>query len=464
MSTTPHILVVDDEPDIRSLLKEILEDEAYSVSTAEDAAAARRARRAQRPDLILLDIWMPDVDGITLLKEWTEEESLTQPVIIMSGHGNVETAVEATRLGAYDYIEKPLSLAKLLLTIEHALESYNLQRENVGLRQAIQPVIEPIGRSRQFQQLRQQALQIAQHETSVLLNGEAGSGKHLFARYLHSNSARRHGPFLRADISMMTTAEQANLLLFGSESEEQVHYGLLDKASGGTLYIDDIAELDSDAQARLLRLLKEGSFQREGGTTPVTTDLRLIAASRHPLEQRIAQQRFREDLYYQLNVVALYLPALREHSEDVLDLIAFYSDYFVETDNLPYRSFTTAAQNRLRQYPWPGNVRELKNLVQRLLIIGRERQIDIDEVEEALGQQQRSPGADPAAAAYEMPLRQAREQFERSYFETLLRRFEGSVNKVAQHAELERTHLYRKLRSLGIDPKNFSGVKGEMQK
>jgi DNA-binding NtrC family response regulator len=456
MSSTPHILVVDDEPDIRSLLKEILEDEGYSVEVAEDAASARSARRGHRPDLILLDIWMPDVDGITLLKEWTEEEPLIQPVIIMSGHGNVETAVEATRLGAYDYIEKPLSLAKLLLTIEHALESYNLQRENVGLRQLIQPVTEPIGRSRSFQQLRQQAQQIAQHETPVLLSGEPGSGKHLFARYLHSHSPRRDAPFLRADITSMNSAEESALLLFGGETAEQVQFGLIDKASGGTLFIDDIGELDSDSQARLLRLLREGWFQRQGGSTEVTANVRVIAASRHPLEQRITQQRFREELYYQLNVVSLYIPALREHSDDVLDLIAFYSDYFVETEKLPYRSFTTAAQNRLRQYPWPGNVRELKNLVQRLLIIGRSRQIDVDEVEEALGEQHRAPSADPAAAAYEMPLRQAREQFERSYFEILLRRYEGSVNKVAQHAEVERTNLYRKLRSLDIDPKQFT--------
>jgi len=456
MTTAPHILIVDDEPDIRSLLKEILEDEGYSVAIAEDAASARSARRSQRPDLILLDIWMPDVDGITLLKEWSEEEPVTQPVIIMSGHGNVETAVEATRLGAYDYIEKPLSLAKLLLTIEHALESYNLQRENVGLRQIIQPVTEPIGRSRSFQQLRQQAQQIAQHDTPVLLSGEPGSGKHLFARYLHANSSRREGPFLRADISVMNSAEGHSLRLFGSESDQQVQYGLIDNASGGSLYIDDIGELDPTSQAKLLKLLREGHFQRHGGETMVNADVRILAASRHPLEQLITQQRFREELYYQMNVVALYIPALREHNDDVLDLIAFYSDYFVETDKLPYRSFTTAALNRLRQYPWPGNVRELKNLVQRLLIIGRTRQIDIDEVEEALGQQHRAPSSDPSAAAYDLPLRQAREQFERSYFEVLLRRYEGSVNQVAQHAEVERTHLYRKLRSLDIDPKRFS--------
>lgn len=456
MTTAPHILIVDDEPDIRSLLKEILEDEAYSVTTAEDASSARAARRNQRPDLILLDIWMPDVDGITLLKEWSEEEPLTQPVIIMSGHGNVETAVEATRLGAYDYIEKPLSLAKLLLTIEHALESYNLQRENVGLRQIIQPVTEPIGRSRSFQQLRQHAQQIAQHDTPVLLRGEPGSGKHLFARYLHANSARREGPFLRADISVMSSTEEHGQRLFGSESDQQVVYGLIDKANGGTLYIDDIGELDPASQSKLLKLLREGQFQRQGGETKVSVDVRIIAASQHPLEQLIAQQRFRDELYYQLNVVSLYIPSLREHNDDVLDLIAFYSDYFVETDKLPYRSFTTAALNRLRQYAWPGNVRELKNLVQRLLIIGHTRQIDIEEVEEALGQQHQAPSAIPSAEAYDLPLRQARERFERNYFEALLRRYEGSVNQVAQHAEVERTHLYRKLRSLDIDPKQFT--------
>lgn len=456
MSSTPHILVVDDEPDIRTLLKEILEDEGYSVETAENAATAREARRGHRPDLILLDIWMPDVDGITLLKEWTAEEALIQPVIIMSGHGNVETAVEATRLGAYDYIEKPLSLAKLLLTIEHALETYNLQRDNLGMRQIIQPVTEPIGRSRDFQQLRQQAQQVAQHDTPVLLSGEPGSGKHLFARYIHAHSPRNGGPFMRADITAMQSPDETGLLLFGRENGQQVEYGLLDKASGGTLYLDDVGELDADIQANLLRLLREGHFLRQGGNTPVVADIRLIGASRHPLEQLVSQQRFREELYYQLNVVSLYIPALREHNDDVLDLIAFYSDYYVETEKLPYRSFTTAAQNRMRQYSWPGNVRELKNLLQRLLIIGKDRQIDIEEVEEALGQQRRTPSPDPLASAFDMPLRQAREQFERSYFEVLLRRYEGSVNNVAQHAGVERTHLYRKLRTLDIDPKRFS--------
>ncbi len=455
MNSPQHILVVDDEPDIRTLLKEILEDEGYRVSTAENAAEARKARQQHRPNLILLDIWMPDIDGITLLKEWTESEPLDIPVIIMSGHATVETAVETTRLGAYDFIEKPLSLAKLLLTIEHALESFNLQRENAGLRREVQTLEEPVGRSKRFVQLREQTMQLAQHDTPVLITGEGGSGKNLFANYLHNNSTRRNAPFFRADITALSASE-GTARLFGSEEGGEVQHGLLEQANGGSLYIDDVGELEPDAQSRLLTLLKEGSFLRLGGATRISVDVRILAASRHPLEQLIAQQTFREDLYYQLNVVSLYIPALREHSEDVLDLLSFYSDYFIEREKLPYRSFTTAAQNRLRQHAWPGNVRELKNLIQRLLITGRERQVDIDEVEEALGQQHRAPVADAASLAYELPLRQAREQFEHNYFESLMRRYEGSVNKVAQHAGVERTHLYRKLRSLGIDPKGTS--------
>ena len=451
MNAAQSILVVDDEPDIRTLLKEILEDEGYSVTTAQNAAEARQAREL-RPALILLDIWMPDIDGITLLKEWTEAEPLDIPVIIMSGHATVETAVEATRLGAYDFIEKPLSLAKLLLTIEHALESFNLQRENAGLRREAHTLEEPVGRSKRLVQLREQAIQLAQHDTPVLITGEGGSGKALFARYLHNNSPRRHAPFFRADITAMNI-DEGRRQLFGEEQHGGIQRGLLEQANGGTLYIDDVGELDADSQGRLLSLLHEGSFKRLGGTAPVSVDVRILAASRHPLEQLITQQKFREELYYRLNVVSLYIPALREHSEDVLDLLSFYSDFFVEREKLPYRSFTTAAQNRLRQHPWPGNVRELKNLIQRLLITGRERQVDIDEVEEALGQQHRSPLAEAASLAYELPIRQAREQFERNYFESLMRRYEGSVNKVSQHAGVERTHLYRKLRALGIDPK-----------
>ncbi len=444
-----HILVVDDEPDIRSLLKEILEDEGYDVEVAEDAATARHARRTRRPDLVLLDIWMPDTDGITLLKEWHEEGPLTSPVIMMSGHGTVETAVEATRLGAYDFIEKPISLAKLLLTIERALQAYNLYRENLGLKRQARPVLEPIGRSRLLHELREQSRRIAQHETNILLSGEPGCGKGVFARYIHACGPRRDGPFVDVGVASLL-GENPAAELFGIEDGAKVKFGLLEQANGGTLFLDDIGDMDASTQARLLGALETRSFHRVGGTDPVQVDVRVIAASQYDLPGRIAEGLFRNDLYYHLNVVPLTIPPLREHAEDVPDLLKFYIDYFVEQDRLPYRSLTVAAQNRLRNYPWPGNVRELKNLVQRLLIVSRSTEIDIDEVQGALG----GPTTqENLFAGYDLPLRQARELFERQYFEHLLREYGGSVNRVAQHAEVERTHLYRKLRNLGIDPK-----------
>ncbi|PKM42721.1 MAG: transcriptional regulator [Gammaproteobacteria bacterium HGW-Gammaproteobacteria-1] len=447
-----YILVVDDEPDIRSLLQDILRDEGYEVDTAENAAAARKARRTRRPDLVLLDIWMPDVDGISLLKEWTEEGPLTSPVIMMSGHGTVETAVEATRLGAYDFIEKPLSLAKLLVTVERALEAYNLHRENAGLKRLAQPVGEPVGRSAPMQQLREQIRRVAQHDTTVLINGEPGAGKGVMARYLHTTSPRRDGPFVDVGVASLL-GDNAAVELFGSEEGDKVHYGLLEQANGGTLFLDDIADMDNATQARLLGALETRSYHRVGGTEPVRVDVRVIAATHHDLAQRVRDGQFRNDLYYHLNVVPLTVPPLREHSEDVSDLIAFYIDHFVGQEKLPYRAFTVAAQNRLRNYPWPGNVRELRNLVQRLLIVGRGGDIDAGEVEAALGAARTAAPA-AAAADVELPLREARENFERNYFIELLARLDGNINQVAQHSGIERTHLYRKLKSLGIDTKS----------
>lgn len=446
-----YILVVDDEPDIRSLLQDILRDEGYEVDMAENAAAARRARRARRPDLVLLDIWMPDTDGISLLKEWTEEGPLTSPVIMMSGHGTVETAVEATRLGAYDFIEKPLSLAKLLVTVERALEAYNLHRENIGLKRLAQPVGEPVGRSTVMQQLREQVRRVAQHSTTVLISGEPGAGKGVMARYLHACSLRRDGPFISVGVASLL-GDNATVELFGSEEDDKVHYGLLEQANGGTLFLDDIADMDSATQARLLGALETRSYHRVGGTDPVKVDIRVIAATHYDLGQRVRDGLFRNDLYYHLNVVPLTVPPLREHSEDVSDLIRFYVDHFVSQEKLPYRAFAVAAQNRLRNHPWPGNVRELRNLVQRLLIVGGSGDVDAAEVEAALGALSVET-ASIAAADIDLPLREARENFERRYFIELLSRHDGNINQVAQHSGIERTHLYRKLKSLGIETK-----------
>ena len=450
----PYILVVDDEPDIRNLLQEILEDEGYEVSIAENGETARKSHRERRPDLVLLDIWMPDVDGITLLKEWSDEGThLPMPVIMMSGHGTVETAVEATRLGAYDFIEKPLSLAKLLLTIEHALETERLERENQGLRRQSHIPQEPIGRSAVMQRLREQVKRIAQHETWIFMTGESGSGMNVLAHYLHDNSPQKDRPIIEVSVASLTE-ENAAQELFGYEANGRIHYGLLEQANGGTLFLSDIGDMDLATQAKLNSALETKSFQRVGGDTSVRLFVRVIAATHYDLEYLIEQGRFRKDLYYQLNVVPIRIPALREHREDVPELLNYFVNLYVEQEKLPYRKFSLPAQNRLRNYHWPGNIRELSNLVQRLLIIGAGTEISLDEIEQALGtQSQQIPSGIPLG--YDRPLREAREQFEKAYLEYQLRQHGGSVGKVAKIVGLERTHLYRKLRALDIDPKTL---------
>jgi DNA-binding NtrC family response regulator len=451
--SSPHILVVDDEPDIRELVREILEDEDYEVATAENGEMARQALRDQRPDLILLDIWMPDLDGISLLKEWAEDDGLPCPVVMMSGHGTVETAVEATRLGAYDFLEKPLSLAKLLLTVERALEADRLARENIGLRRRTPAVHEPVGRSPAMQRLREQVKRIAQHDTWVLISGEAGSGRETFARYLHSQSNRRSRPFVDLGVSAIARGNAAREL-FGSEEGGHVHYGSLEQASGGTLFLDEVADMDLEAQGQLLGALDTGSFLRVGGTEPVKIDVRIIAATQRNLEDEVQAGRFREDLFYHLNVVPLQVPPLREHNEDIPELLGYYVNYFSTHEKLSYRRFSVGAQNYLRNYPWPGNIRELKNLVQRSLILGAGDEVSQAEVEAALGKGSAVP-IQPAEGlvSFDQPLRQAREVFEKAYLEYQLEKHGGNVSKMAKEAGMERTHLYRKLRSLGIEIK-----------
>ncbi len=454
MSTPAHILVVDDEPDIRVLVKEILEDEDYNVVAAEDGASAKRALRDRRPDLILLDIWMPDIDGISLLKEWIEEDGIPCPVIMMSGHGTVETAVEATRLGAYDFLEKPLSLAKLLLTVERALEADKLMMENIGLRRHNPPVIEPTGKSMVVQRLKEQVKRIARHDTWVLITGEPGSGRETFARYLHAQSARRELPFVDVRVATMAPETSAREL-FGSEENDRIHYGALEQARGGTLFFDEVGDMDLEAQSQLQGALDNGSFLRVGGTEPVAVDVRIIAATQRQLEKEVQEGSFREDLFYHLNVVPLHVPPLREHKEDVPELLNFYLDYFVDHEKLPYRHFTMSAQNFLRNYDWPGNMRELKNLVQRLLILGAGEDITQSDVEAAIGTIEvstASRGGFPVS--FDQPLRQAREQFEKIYLEYQLTKYGGNVSNMAEEVGMERTHLYRKLRSLGVEIKD----------
>ena len=448
-----QILVVDDEPDIRILLKEILEDEEFEVTVAENAAQARDARRLRRPDLILLDIWMPDMDGIALLKEWAENGPIGAPVIMMSGHGTVETAVEATRLGAYDFIEKPLSIAKLLLAVQRGLENANLSRENLGLKRAIAGMPEPIGRSRIMEALRASCRRIAQHRTAVCISGESGAGKEVFARYIHEHSPRANRPFISVNVAGLAR-ENPDSELFGTEDAQRVIYGSLEQANGGTIFVKDIADMDISTQARLLNAVEQQTMLRVGGREAVPIDVRIIAATKRDLAAEVTAGRFRDDFFYYLNVVPIQVPPLREHLEDLDELLTHYANHFTLQEGLPRREFTAAAKLRLRDYRWPGNVRELKNLVQRLLILGTTEQIEGHEISAATGVRVVAD-AETTHPEFELPLREARERFEKNYLEYQLQVHDGSVSKVAERVGIERTHLYRKLRSLGIDPKQI---------
>ena len=464
-----YILVVDDEPDIRQLVKEILEDEGYEVDTAENGQTAKEKFRLRRPELVLLDIWMPDIDGISLLKEWSDNDEIEQlPVVMMSGHGSVETAVEATRLGAYDFLEKPLSLAKLLLTIEHALQAYKLDKENQGMRQQLFAADEPIGKSKLNEALRHEIEQIAQHDSRVLFTGESGSGKSKYSRLMHRLSKRSQQPYIEVGVATLDPLNSAREL-FGSEQDKRIYYGLLEQAGSGTLYIDDIADMDMATQGRLLNALETERFHRIEGADSIPLKCRIITASHQNLEELVAAGKFKAELYFQLNVLPIIIPPLRDHREDVPDLLNYYRDRFVQQEQFNYRNFSIAALNRLRNYSWPGNLVELKNLVERLLILSEEENITLEEVESCLAlimqkqgeiNNEEDPCADSAANKlnnlFELPLKEARESFEKSYLEQKLMLVGGSVGKVAQLAGVERTHLYRKMKALGIDAKKIA--------
>jgi two-component system nitrogen regulation response regulator NtrX len=452
--SSPHILVVDDEADIRGLLKEILSEEGYEVDVAANAAQARASRARQIPDLVLLDIWMPDVDGITLLREWSAAAADGCPVVMMSGHGTVETAVEATRLGAFDFVEKPLSLAKLLRTVERALDAGRRHRQAGKLLGA--PLAVPIGKSKVMQQLRAELQQIAGNPSPVLLIGEPGSGREAFARYLHEHGPRAAAPFVALVSSSLRDAD-AEALLFGrAEVDGRIVAGALEEAAGGTLFIHELEDLPAGVQRLLVGVLESGHFTRLGGTEPVTLRARILSAAQPGVEQRAGADGLRRDLLAYLNVLIVRVPPLREYAEDVPDLLRHQVDRLVDTEALAFRRFSVAAQNRLRNYPWPDNVRELRHLVHRLLIHGGSEEIRLEEIERELTVQ--TPPDEPLVKQdlLALPLREAREQFERAYLQQQLLLCNGKVGQLAKRVGMERTHLYRKLRSLGVDFRNIS--------
>lgn len=419
----PLILVVDDEPDIRELIKDILEDESYEVRIAADGQEAQQIFNEQQPDLILLDIWMPDIDGISLLKEF-KQQNKNITIVMMSGHGTIETAVEATRLGASDFIEKPLSTAKLLRGVEQALEN---RAKQASIQQELAQI--PVGKSQQIKLLREQVERVAKHEMPILLVGEPGVGKHCFSHYLHSLGQFSGGKFIE----------------LSPESFPLDSLKITSLAKNNCLYIHDLALLSDEAQALLLHLLESHKLQQ----------CQLICATQYSLQKAVDNGDFLESLLYQLNSITLVVPPLRDHIEDIPELVHHFVDVQTTRSGLPYRRFSVAAQNRLRNHEWSGNILELKNVIQRLLVLGNGEDIDVADVDHALASEAEAIENGDETINFELPLREAREQFERIYLLRKLQETDGNVGKAAKLAGMERTHLYRKLRSLGIDTKQI---------
>ena len=444
------ILVVDDESVIRSTIHEILSDEGYAVKTAADATEASEFYKSEQPDLVLLDIWMPDMDGITLLKHWADQGSLKCPVVVMSGHGTVETAVEATRLGAVDYIEKPLSLAQLLQTVESALQSPAVVvSHSSGLPPAAELEV-PQGRSPLIESAREQAQEIARYDVPTLITGEAGAGRDSFGRYIHDLGARAEKPFLLVNGASLTDGNAVEQLV-GTNSSHGEEPGLLQQAAGGTLFISELQCLGPRAQSFLLGVIEQGTYMRPGHARREEVNMRLMASA-----QLQGGEGLRADLLAALGVMQLSVPPLRDYNEDIPGLLQFYVGKCVDAEALQYRRFDVAAQNRLRNYPSPGNLRELKALVKKLLLVGSEQEVDLSELESSLALSRTDSEPLVKQDLLALPMREAREQFERAYLQQQLALCGGKVGKLAERVGMERTHLYRKLRSLNIDFKRGS--------
>jgi DNA-binding NtrC family response regulator len=396
---------------------------------------------------------MPDTDGITLLREWSDAGDLNCPVVIMSGHGTVDTAVEATRLGAYDFVEKPLSLAKLLRTVEGALESAGKQAKKAG--RMLPSLLTPVGRSKLMQALREKVQQYARHDASVLLSGETGTGRGAFARYMHALSRRAEEPLISVTAASLTESNVEEQLL-GSKKDGRINAGVFERAGRGTLIIDELADLNAAGQKILLGVLDEGSFSRVGDDASVRLDARVVATVRADYDAKVETGELRRDLISHLQILKLNVPPLREYSEDVPELLTYYVDKLVDAEELTFRRFSVAAQNRLRNYPWPDNVRELKNLVRRLLLTGSDDDISLEEVEAEFSGSAQAGEPLVKQDLLALPLREAREQFERSYLQQQLVLCDGKVGQLAKRVGMERTHLYRKLRSLGVDFKSVT--------
>jgi two-component system nitrogen regulation response regulator NtrX len=452
-----EVLVVDDEADIRELVAGVLEDEGYSVRSAADSGGALEAIDDRRPSLVLLDVWLQGskLDGLQLLEQIKGRDP-TLPVLMISGHGNLDTAVAAIREGAVDFIEKPFKADRLLHLVGRATETDRLRRENANLRQQIGPDDHLDGTSVAINTVRATLKRVAPTGSRVMITGPAGVGKEIAARMIHNWSPRAGSPFIVLSAAMMSP-ERVEEELFGSEQNGVARPGLLEQAHGGTLFLDEIADMPVNTQAKILRVLTDQSYTRVGGQRPVKVDVRVLSATSRNLADEIAAGRFREDLFYRLNVVPVRIPPLRERREDIPELVGHFLARFSAERRIQTPELSKDAVAALQAHDWPGNVRQLRNIIERTLILtpgDRVGCIEVDLLPPEIIETQGPTGLGGASVAIMgSPLREARESFEREYLKIQIRRFSGNISRTASFIGMERSALHRKLKALGLGDK-----------
>jgi two-component system nitrogen regulation response regulator NtrX len=447
-----NILIVDDEKDIRDLIGDILKDEGYSIRLAGNSDDCMAEINDEVPSLMILDIWLKDsrMDGIDILKS-VKRDNPDVPVVIISGHGNIEIAVAAIKQGAYDFIEKPFNIDQLMVVVSRAMETSRLRRENADLRRRDVTASDLLGSSPAFKVLKSQLDKVTKSNGRVMLSGPAGSGKELAARFIHSNSGRASAPFVSVS-SATIEPERMEEVLFGRETPERgVEKGLLEQAHGGVVYFDEVADMPLGTQSKILRVLTEQQFTRVGGADKVRVDLRVVSSTSRELRTEIAQGRFRQELYDRLNVVPIQVPSLEERREDIPELTAHFIEMFHRSQGLPLRSLSPDAEALLQTMTWPGNVRQLRNVIERVLILGDGT--GPIAAHELPGQETTGDSGSRyvvGGTIATLPLREAREMFEREYLLAQINRFGGNISKTAGFVGMERSALHRKLKSLGV--------------
>ena len=458
------ILIVDDERDIRELISEILRDEGYTTRLASNADEAMNAINGDPPALLILDLWLKDsrMDGIGILMA-VKREHPGIPVVIISGHGNIEIAVAAIKKGAYDFIEKPFNIDQLMVVIGRAMETSRLRRENTQLRRRDGGPTEMVGQSQAMKLLKSQLSKVTKSNGRVMLTGPSGCGKEMAARFIHAHSNRADGPFVSVSCAAIEP-DKMETVLFGQEGAQGVVPGLLEQANGGIIYLDEVADMPPGTQSKILRVLVDQTFTRVGGSAKVKVDLRVISSTTRDLRTEIAAGSFRQELFDRLNVVPIAVPSLAERRDDIPLLAGHFIEHFHQSQGLPKRELSAEAEAQLQATAWPGNIRQLRNVIERALILGDGTgPIEARDLQGENGQSAEEGRVVLSGALATLPLREARELFEREYLMTQIHRFGGNISRTATFVGMERSALHRKLKSLGVGTGALTGVRAERE-